>query len=176
MFEQIDEFEQLKYFRLAYEAATGEWLEKSRKSERPDFICKRPDNSLVGIEFTLITRDPDSSSWASILDGVEYMDGLDGKLLAEAAITVKGQKRSEPTWQLSESAILVISTSDCPIAEMKIFFDEDIENDCRESGFSEVWIADHTEVDAYGTIELFCLWPRELRGYYPRPWTGKPYG
>jgi hypothetical protein len=69
MFEIIDEADQLEYFKLAYRQVTGQLLKKVRKSERPDFICKRPNGSLVGVEFTLITRDPESSSCANILDG-----------------------------------------------------------------------------------------------------------
>ena len=49
MFEEIYELEQLEYFRLAYRQVTGQLLKRVRKSERPDFICKRPDGSLVGI-------------------------------------------------------------------------------------------------------------------------------
>jgi len=185
MFEEIDEFEQLEYFRLAYRQVTGQLLKRVRKSERPDFICKRPDGSLVGIEFTLITRDPESSSWASILDGIEYMDGLDGREIAIEAISRKGAKLKEkntdaPDWQLPNSSILVLSTPDCPISEIENFLDEgsleELKETCQQSGFYEIWIADHTEVDAYSNIELFGLFPAEYFGYHPNNSRGKPYG
>jgi len=177
MFEYIDELEQLECFRSAYFHAIGQRVHSIRKSERPDFICKRVDGSLLGVEFTVIARDPESAIDDNILCQREFMDGLDGVNSIEAAITNKGVKRSEATWQLADSSILVLSTPDCPISEIEKHFNrEEILLVCKESGFSEVWIADHTEAEAYGTIELFCLWPEEGWGHYPRPWTGKPYG
>lgn len=185
MFEEIYELEQLEYFRLAYRQVTGQLLKRVRKSERPDFICKRPDGSLVGIEFTLITRDPDESSWDSILDGDEYMDGLEGLDFVSAAIATKGAKLKNTNpkttaWQLANSSILVLSTPDCPITEIETFLNDDTREElleiCQQSGFSEIWIADHTEVEAYGSIELYGLFPIEFWGYHPNYSRGKPYG
>jgi hypothetical protein len=42
-------------------------------------------------------------------------------------------------------------------------------------GFEEVWLADFSEVEAYDNVELFCVRPEELRGYYYRG-IQKPYG
>jgi len=160
-------------------------VKRLRKSERPDFICERPDGSLVGIEFTLITRDPESSSWDSILDGNEYMNGLDGLEITIEAISAKAAKLKEKNssasdWQLPNSSILVLSTPDCPISEMENYLGngmrEELVQTCDESGFSEIWIADHTEVEAYGNIELFGLFPAEYWGYHPNNSRGKPYG
>lgn len=185
MFENIDESEQLKYFQQAYKQVTGELLKRVRKSERPDYICKRSDGSLVGIEFTLITRNPDESTWGSILDGVEHMNGLDGLEYVTEAILTKGAKLKNanpetPAWQFPDSSILVLSTPDCPILEIEKFLDEDLLEElietCQQSGFSEIWIADHTEVEAYGSIELFGLFPSEFWGYHPNHSRGKPYG
>ena len=185
MFEEIDEIEQLEYFRLAYRQVTGQLLRRVRKSERPDFICKRPDDSLVGVEFTLISRDPDESSWDSILDGDEYMDGLEGLDLVSVAIATKGTKLKNKNpattaWQLANSSILVLSTPDCPITEIETFLNDDTREElleiCQQSGFSEIWLADHTEVEAYGSIELFGLFPIEFWGYHPNYSRGKPYG
>lgn len=176
MFESIDEAEQFERFRSAYKHVTGEWLKRVRKSERPDYICRRPDGSLVGIEFTLITRDPETSQWSEILDNVEFMDGFDGVWAAGDAIMRKGTKRAEPDWQLPDSSILVLSTPDCPISEMRSHLDDALQAEFEESGFTEIWIADHTEVDAYGSIELFGLVPKRWWGCHARPWAGKPYG
>ena len=162
MFENIDESEQLKYFQQAYKGVTGELLKRVSKSERPDYICKRPDDSLVGVEFTLITRDPEESSWDSILDGDEYMDGLEGLDFVSAAIATKGAKLKNANsetkaWQLANSSILVLSTPDCPITEIETFLNDDTREElleiCQQSGFSEIWLADHTEVEAHGSIE-----------------------
>ena len=185
MFENIEESEQLKYFRQAYKQVTGESLKRVHKSERPDYICKRPDGSLVGVEFTLITRDPDESSWDSILNGEEHMDGSEGLEYINHAIATKGAKLKNtnpetPAWQLQNSSILVLSTPDCPITEIETFLNDDMREElleiCQQSGFSEVWIADHTEVEAYGSIELFGLFPIEFWGYHPNYSRGKPFG
>jgi hypothetical protein len=185
MFENIEESEQLKYFQQAYKQVTGQFLQRVRKSERPDYICKRADDSLVGVEFTLITRDPDECGWGNILDGVDYMDGLDGLDYVTTAIANKGAKLKNTSpettaWQLPDSSILVLSTSDCPISEFAAFLDtdsqEELQEICQQSGFSEIWFADHTEVEAYGSIELFGLFPKEFWGHHPNHSRGKPYG
>ena len=181
----IDESQQWEYFRLAYRQVTGQLLKKVRKSERPDFICKRPDGSLVGIEFTLITRDPESSSCDSILDGTEYMNGYDGiqdaiEAISAKAEKLKGKNSGATDWQLPNSSILVLSTPDCPISEIEKFLVgdllEELTETCQQSGFSEIWIADFTEIDAYSSIELFGLLPAERFGYHPDRSRGKPYG
>ena len=171
---KLIETEQLRLFRDAYSEATGQRLRRVRKSERPEFICKRPDGALVGIEFTLITRDPQSSSWDSILDNVEYMDGCDASIEIQAAISRKAAKRAQPDWQLPDSSILVLSTPDCPISDLE-YYVEEVRAEFEGSGFTEIWLADHTETDAYGAVELFCLWPDSWWGHYPR-WRGKPFG
>ena len=176
MFENIGEDEQLDLFRAAYELVTGQHLRRVRKSERPDYICRRPDGSLVGVEFTMITRDPEASSAAQILDNVDHMDGCDAVQAVGEAVMKKGAKRAEPTWQLPHSSILVISTPDCPISDIQPHLDEGLQAEFQESGFTEVWISDHTDVEAYGTVELFGLVPKKWWGYHPRPWTGNPYG
>ena len=176
MFESIDEPEQFERFRSAYKRVTGEWLRRVRKSERPDYICRRTDGSLVGVEFTLITRDPETAQWDQTLDDKEFMDGLDGVLAVGSAIIGNGRKRSEPDWQLPESSILVLSAPDCPISEMEFHLEKAMQPEFEESGFTEIWIADHTEVEAYGNIELFGLVPKKWWGYHARPWAGKPYG
>jgi len=176
MFEVIDEKEQFERFRSAYKRVTGEWLRRVRKSERPDYICTRPQGSFVGIEFTLITRDPERSFWDYTDSNIEFMHGADGVLAIQEAIMRKELKRLEPDWQLANSSILVLSTPDCPVAEMEFFLDESVRSDLEENGFSEIWIADHTETEAYGTIELFGITPGKWWGRHGRPWTGKPFG
>jgi hypothetical protein len=176
MFDNITERDQFRLFRRAYKVITGDWLKRVRKSERPDYICERRDGSIVGVEFTLITRNPDQSQWGAIIDKVEYMDGQDAVLLIGEAIAKKGKKRAEPTWQFPESSILVLSTPDCPISDFEYFLDKSLQPEFQESGFSEIWIADHTELEAYGTIELFGLVPDTWWGHHPCPHRGKPYG
>ena len=56
-----------------------------------------------------------------------------------------------------------------PQVEMKLFttfLNNDARDElleiCPQSGFSEIWIADPTEVEAYGSVELFGLLPIEF--------------
>lgn len=80
-------------------------------------------------------------------------------------------------WLFSDNAILVIQLIDCPLSELEIFLDQSLQVDFADTGFTEIWIGDYTEVDVYGFIELFGLHPLKWRGYYPRPdFFSKPYG
>jgi hypothetical protein len=110
-----------------------------------------------------------------VLDGVEFMNGMDGILTVGEAIMRKASKRAESDWQLPASSILVLSTPDCPISEIVYHFDAQLQTEFVESGFTEIWIADHTAVDAYGDIELFGLVPKRWWGYHPNLWRGKPH-
>jgi hypothetical protein len=90
------------------------------------------------------------------------------------------KKRGMQDWQQLDSSILVLSTPDCPISEIENLLDKDMRKEvletCVQSRFSEVWVADHTETEAFGRVELFGLFPEEYWGYHPNPSHGKPYG
>ena len=45
-----------------------------------------------------------------------------------------------------------------------------------EAGFAEIWIADHSTIDAFGCVELFGLHPERIAGYYALTAGRKPYG
>jgi hypothetical protein len=81
---------------------------------------------------------------------------------------------------IPNSSIPVLSTPDCPISKIEKFLDEasleELMETCHQSGFSEIWIAGHTEVDAYGNIELFGLLPVEHFGHHTNHSRRKPYG
>jgi len=47
----------------------------------------------------------------------------------------------------------------------------------KDHGFAELWLADYSALEAYGDIELFGLFPEKWWGYHQRPWSDrKPYG
>ena len=56
---------------------TGESLAIIECSERPDFICKRPDGTLVGVELTRVMRDPESARCDLIMMRQEFRDATD---------------------------------------------------------------------------------------------------
>jgi hypothetical protein len=94
---------------------------------------------------------------------------------AQQGRTDKDAKRAEKDWQLPNSSILVLSTPDCPITDMDYFLEEYCRGEFEDNGFTEIWLADHSETEAYGAIELFCLHPPEMWGHYARD-RGKTYG
>ena len=52
-----------------------------------------------------------------------------------------------------------------------------LEGDFTDYGFIEIWLADYSGFDAYGDIELFCLYPESYWGWHQRPNIGrKPFG
>jgi hypothetical protein len=118
-------------------------------------------------------------------NGVEYMDGLDAVGAICETISRKGEKmalkeRGIQEWQQSKSSILVLSTPDCPISEIESSLNKHMRKEvleaCVQSGFSEVWFADHTKTEAFGSVELFGLFPEEFWGHHPNLPYGKPYG
>lgn len=176
MFERIEETEQFVHFRDAYEEVTGEVLEGVRKSERPDFICRRPDGTLVGVEFTLVMRDRETSFWEDIINGTRFMNCGDAVIAVGAAIWRKARKLTEPDWQLPQSSILVVSIPDSPLSEIGCRFDSSLRHEFAEAGFSEIWLADHSGMEAFGCIELYGLVPERWCGYHNLHAGRKPFG
>lgn len=143
------------YFVEAYEYFKGERLVPVGVAEPPDFICQRPDGSVIGIELTKVIRDTtETGALDKICERLEKKRGL-----------------------ASEDVILVLQLVDCPITELEYLLDESLKNYFSSYGFVEIWLADSTGIETYGDIELFCLCPKECWGYYQRANPKrKPYG
>jgi hypothetical protein len=160
------------YFLDACSLALDRDLAVLSSSERPDFVCAASDGSAVGLELVKVVRDP-QSKWADEV----FFDRLHmepGEVLWRIAENVreKESKRSEPDWKFPDSTILVVQVMDCPLR----LFRSELHPDCLpHHGFEEIWLADYSELDAYGNVELFCMHPTRLWGYYPST-RGKPYG
>jgi len=165
----------LELFREAYEVATGQRLTLVGLGERPDFICRRPNGRLVGIELTQVVRDPASATADSILRGREFADAYETSDRIYATIQQKERKRSTGQWRQRDRTVLVLTVMDCPLSELAPFLDGLGPEDFGPHGFSEVFISDHSELDAYGAVELFGLHPRRLWGHFEW-YRGKPYG
>ena len=177
--KKMVEEEELLYFLDAYKQAVEEYLIYdvfSGRHERPDFICRRPDGTHVGVELVRVMRDPRDAQADYILDRIEFMDGEDAIWMLYRMIEKKEKKRRQPDWDLPDNTILVLQFIDCPISNLHLL-DESLKKDFESYGFDEIWIADYTGEEAYGDIELFCLYPPEWWGFYERanPWK-KPYG
>ncbi|MDI7260489.1 MAG: hypothetical protein QME90_11285 [Thermodesulfobacteriota bacterium] len=167
----------LHYFLDAYEEITGEELSIVANGERPDFICKRIDGLNMGVELTKVTRDPGSAVCDRILNRREYMDPFEALDRIYMAIERKNEQRAKGDWLFSDDTILVIQLMDCTLSGLEICLGQSLQGDFADTEFTEIWIADYTEVDIYRFIELFGLHPLKWWGYYPRPdFFRKPYG
>lgn len=171
------EEEELLYFLKAYNIAVKDKLFFGfGRNERPDFICYRSDGSLAGVELVRVMRDPRDAQVGHILDRQEFMDGEEALEILYHMIEKKDRKRHQPDWDLPDNTILVLQFVDCPISNLNLL-DDTLKRDFESYGFEEIWIADYTGEEAYGVIELFCLYPPEWWGFYERPSPGrKPYG
>lgn len=175
--KKMVEEEELSYFLEAYKGAVYEYLtcDLFGRSERPDFICKRPDGTPVGVELVKVMRDQRDAQADLVLDAREFMDGGHAMDMAYFMLRRKEKKRRQADWGLPDNTILVLQFVDCPISDL--YLEDDIKGDYESHGFDEIWIADYTGLEPYGDIELFCLYPTEWWGYYERPNPGrKPYG
>ena len=170
--ERID----LYPFLEAYQLATGEQLSLSYDGESPDFICTRSNGREVGIEMTMVMRDPRDAFWQRILDRKGTMEPFEALVRIQGLIDQKeGLRRSRYTEDV-KNTILVLQLVDGSLYSLR-FFLKDLKGEFDSHGFCEVWLADYSGREAYGDIELFCLFPPDQWGFYQRPCPGrKPYG
>ena len=171
------EEEELLSFLDAYNEVVEEHLTYNfGRYERPDFICYRPDGTPVGIELVRVMRDPELAQAEYILDRIEFMDGEDAHEMMFQMIEKKERKRRQPDWTLPGNTILVLQFIDCPISDL-FLLDDSLKQDFESYGFDEIWIADYTREEAYGAVDLFCLYPIEWWGFYEGTGNSwKPYG
>ncbi len=155
-------------FLDAYALATGRRLEIRDSSERPDFICVGPDGLETGLELVKFVGDHESRG----TDEVSYRDAGHALFFIPSTINCKESKRQEPDWRFPDDTILVVQVMDCSI---RLFQSQLEVDDYLDHGFREIWLADYSELEVYGNIEVFCLYPADLFGYYQSV-RGKPYG
>ncbi len=175
-FDKESEREHLEYFLSARASAMGERLQLVADSEAPDFICKRPDGGVVGIEHTRIEYDPDRTE---ILESCGRYDGeLDNFALvwaAARAIAAKEAKRRKAHWQLPDATILVLDLPDKFRLE-DWPKDASLSEEFRHSGFVEVWLSDHSSIEAFGEVTAIGLYPKSIWGIQGQGYLwGVPY-
>jgi hypothetical protein len=174
--KKICEEKELLSFLDAYQEVVQDYLSYGGSSERPDFICYRTNGTEVGIELARIMRDPREAKADLILNGNKFMNGEEAMEMIYDMIEKKEFLRRQPDWDISNNTILVLQLVDCSIVSLPPLGDS-IKKDFEIYGFAEIWIADYTGEEAYNDIELFCLYPPALWGFYERPNPGrKPYG
>ena len=174
--KKMVEEEDLLLFLEAYEIVTGDQLERLATSERPDFVCIRTNGTLVGVELTKVMRDPESATWDRIMKYQEFRDAIDANDHIWPTAEYKSQKLKAGNWRHAENTILVLQVMDCPLSDLHRYLEDSTSpEDYADLGFAEIWVADYSELEAYGAIELFGLYPEEFFGYHELD-RGKPYG
>ena len=164
-------------FLEEYHLVTGKQLSLLACWERPDFIVCDDTGKHYGLEVVRVMVDPEQRMWRRILDGHECMDPVDTAVHLQECVYRKDLKRSSVDWDLSDSTILLLALFDAPIADIEPYIDEEILTELNTTGFVEIWVADFTLEEAYGTVQLMCLKSDAFTGlhdFHPVSW--KPYG
>lgn len=80
-------------------------------------------------------------------------------------------------WRTPKNTMLVVNLIDYGIRHPHSFSDAHLSDDYHDTGFVEIWLADHTQVEAFRAVRLVGLYPREHWGLHNQPsLSGKPYG
>jgi len=175
-FKKEQECEDLDAFLRAYARATGEELGIEDCGESPDFICRRADGSLIGVELTQIRRSPEQARWEAILDYQDEMrpgetsDEIDRLVLKKAELKKK--------FRIQRNILmLALRESDFDLA-VRLSMNIPLE-DLETTGFEEIWLADFKGIwdGAHREAMLFGLYPEEYRYVTERSmFDQKPYG
>ncbi len=169
------ELEVLSFFNPIYEHITDDLLKVVKVTERPDFIWEKKDGSLVGVELVEVRRGhPNDVLYDKIVNKNVNMHPYQAIDLIQTLIFSKEGKRKATDWTLSEKTILIVHLKESPLWEFAHALTEDLFPDIQDYGFSEIWLADFSEIDAFNNIELYCFLPSNMKGYYKRP-LQKPY-
>jgi hypothetical protein len=177
MSKKEQELRLLDSFVKEYQLVTGKQLSLLASWERPDFIVCDDTGKLYGLEVVRVMVDPEQRMWRRILDGHEFMDPVDTAVRLQEWVYRKDLKRSSVDWDLPGSTILLLALIDAPIADIEAYIDEEILAELNTTGFVEIWVADFTLEDAYGTVRLMCLKSDAFTGLHEfHPVSCKPYG
>lgn len=168
---------QLGYFLEAYEHATGATLAPVVPGlESPDFAVVNENGEVLGVELTKVMRSPDEQFVSRIIDLQQEPDPYDQLEQIHHLIGKKEEARLKRYVDKFDETILVIELVDGSLSNFMHLL-EGLKSEYSHHGFMEVWLADFSAIDAYGNVELFCLYPQHKWGYFPRPNAGsKPYG
>lgn len=94
------------------------------------------------------------------------------------AVERKSKMVGSADWYTLDENILVLTLFgpvDCLLDNW--FSDKSLVRDFADYQFSEIWIADYSIVEVYGTVQLYGLCPVAYWGMHPHRKAGKkPYG
>lgn len=167
---------ELDPFLEAYEWTTKSALSIVESGENPDFICARATGGIIGVELTKVMRRRDIARWERILDRKEEMAPYDMLMELQPLLEQKEEARKTRYVGRVPQTMLVLQLVDGSLDVLQHLLDG-MNDEFKDHGFAEVWLADYSGLEAYGDIELFGLFPDQWWGYHQRPWPdGKPYG
>jgi len=165
----------LQYFMDAYKDVTGLSFTDDFASESPDFICKRSDGNIVGIELVWIMGNYELVQFEKIVNPSYETKPFETLENIYIMLKEKDEKRARGYGDLSDKTILVMELHQCSLFSLNSVLTSDIKGDFSDFGFFEIWLADFTEIEAYGDVELFGLYPDQRWGYHRRI-PKKPFG
>jgi hypothetical protein len=171
--KKLVEEEHLLQFLDAYEGAIGVALTVRNRSETPDFICAYPSGELIGVELARSAHNYEmrinDRIWTDrVLSSFDFLASV-GSIVA-----TKEQKRRFQGWP---NTILVVESLDYSFESLAWAADNSLADDFSDTGFHEIWLADHSTIEAFGEIRLIGLCPSSIFGLHDQPaLEGKPYG
>ena len=165
----------LRCFLDAYTTVTGTTLSFLSAAESPDFTCARPSGELVGIELARSPHDYEIALHDRIWTD-RTMESYDLLESIGHIISTKEDKRKAPHWRTPNHTILVITLIDYCFDSLAWLEDSSLSQDYACTGFLEIWLADHSTLEAFGQVKLIGLYPAQFWGIRPQPaLEGKPY-
>jgi hypothetical protein len=106
--DKDQELEYLQYFISARESATGERLQLIKATESPDFLCRRQNGSVIGVEHTKVAYDENLSEIKRVFGEDREIDNFELFWAAYGSASKKDEKRKKAYWQTPDATILVL--------------------------------------------------------------------
>jgi len=162
------EREQLGLFVEAYERATGETFPEIEDSETPDFMGRDAEGRVVGIEITRLRFEQDERFLRRVF--APQSPAMLARGCGCSSLSTRRCRRSQPA--AGSTARARFSSSYWSTFRFSDVTSAGTETDRPETGgFDEVWLADYTQVEAFGAVDLFAAVHPTVRGHFA---TGEP--
>ena len=89
----------------------------------------------------------------------------------------KEAKRKSKRWRTPSDTILVVELLDYKFDSLSWTGEKAIADSFADTGFSEIWLADNSTLEAYGEVRIIGLHPAKYWGAHDQPaLKRKPYG
>jgi hypothetical protein len=170
--KKLVEEEHLLQFLDAYDTVTGVALTIHSRRESPDFICAYPSGELVGVELARSPHDYEMAVHDRIWTD-RTLSSFDLLASISSILATKEHKRQSRHWP---NTILVVQLLDYRFGSLAWTFDSSRADDFSDTGFHEIWLADHSTFEPFGELRLIGLYPSRIFGiHHQSALEGKPY-